>query len=176
MKRGIFFFLGLATALLAAEKPKAPAGFSWKVFKEAHCEIQVPHGWDARKTTAGITHLVRISPEKIVEGKGISTGLTMNAIVCSTQKEWAEAMQLASSLMVDAREATGHPVESRVEEKEDTLLMVLEEERFIPGAPHPEKKYRVRAIVRAFPKFGTIYMYSFGAPVEDWDKAWKKAA
>jgi hypothetical protein len=158
----------------AAEKPKAPAGFAWKAFEEAHCEIQIPYGWFTAKRTQGLTQVVLVSPDPIAEGQSIDTGFTINTVKCRSQQEWQEAMDLVGKMMSDIRKATEHPTASRVEDTEDMLLMVIQGERFIPDAPHPEKKYHTRTIVRAFPKFATIYMYSFGAPADQWDEAWKK--
>jgi len=164
----------VATAAVALEKPKAAPGFKWKSYKEAHCEIQVPDGWFEEKRSASITCVVRLSPEKIVEGRGIDTGFTINVVKCSSQQDWAAGIELAGQVMADARKATEHPISSRVEDTGDMIFMVVEGERLIPDSPHPGKKYHVRAIVRAFPKFATIYMYSFGAPADKWEEAWKK--
>ncbi len=169
----LFLIAGVAPAG-AAEKPKAPAGFKWKAFKEAYCEIQIPDGWFIAKRTQGLTQVVLASPDPIVEGQGIDTGFTINTVKCRSQEEWQEAMASAGKMMSDIRKATEYPVASRVEDTEDMLLMVIQGERFIPDAPHPEKKYHTRVIVRAFPKFATVYMYSFGAPADKWEEAWKK--
>jgi hypothetical protein len=85
-------------------------------------------------------------------------------------------MTLVGKIMSDIREATEAPIESRMEDTEDMLFMVIEGERLIPNAPHPDKKYHTRTIVRAFPKFATVYMYSFGALAGEWDEAWKKGS
>lgn len=171
----LFLSVGFATAG-AAEKPKAPSGFAWKAFKEAYCEIQIPDGWVTQKRTQGLAKVVLVSPIAIADGKGIDTGFTINTVKCRSQQEWQEAMELAGRMMSDIRKATADPVESRVEDNEDVALMVIQGERFIPDAPHPEKKYHTRVIVRAFPKFATIYMYSFGAPADEWEEAWKKGS
>jgi hypothetical protein len=161
-------------SLIRAEKPKASPGFHWKEYADAHCELQVPDGWVVAQRTAGLTQVVLLSPKEIPDGKGIDVGFTMNVVKCATKEQWKDAMLLAGKMMSEARKATEHPVDSRVEDKPDMLFMVLEGERFIPDSPHPEKKYHVRAVVRAFPKYATIYMYSFGAPTEEWEEAWKK--
>lgn len=169
----LFLTIGFVAAG-AAEKPKAPAGFTWKAFKEAYCEIQIPDGWFTAKRTQGLSQVVLVSPDAIADGQGIDTGFTINTVKCRTQQEWQEAMELLGKMMSDIRNATEQPVASRVEDTEDMLLMVVQGERFIPDATHPEKKYHTRVIVRAFPKFATIYMYSFGAPADEWEEAWKK--
>ena len=168
----LFLFVGLTA--FGADRPKALPGYHWESFNEVRCDIQVPDGWFFAKRTAGLTQVVVISPNKVIAGRGIDTGFTMNAIKCRTQAEWKDAMILAGKMMSDARQATATPIESRVDDKPNMLLMILEGERFITNSPHPEKKYHVRAIVRAFPEFATIYMYSFGALADEWPEAWRK--
>lgn len=138
-----------------------------------YCDIQVPAGWHEQRTTAGITQIVRISPTPLKDGESLVTGFTMNTVKTKTQEQWSEAMALVGQMMSAAREATPNPIQSSVKEEKNMVLMILEGERLIPDAPHPDKKYHVRTIVRALPQFSTIYMYSFGAPVDEWEQAWK---
>ncbi len=166
--------LFFAAAVFAAERPKAPAGYHWKDFEENSCEIQVPDGWFESKRTAGVTKVVLISPVKIPDGHGIDTGFTMNTVKCRSQENWKHAMEQAGKMMSDARDAIENPVESSIQNKDDMVVMIVEGERFIADSPHPEKKYHVRTIVRAFPKAATVFLYSFGAPVDQWEEAWKK--
>ncbi len=155
-------------------RPPAAPGFHWEAYEEMHCEIQVPDGWVAYRRTAGLNHAVRISPKPIPPGQEIETGFTLNTIKCVTSEQWSASMKLLGDAMANERDRIEHPIQSSVKPEKDMLTMIIEGERFIPTAPHPEQKYHVRTIARAFPQFGLIYLYSFGAPVSQWEEAWKK--
>lgn len=103
----------------------------------------------------------------------MATGFTMNTMKAKNQQQWAEAMELVGKVMSDIREATPDPIQSSIDDKPNMLLMIIEGERIIPTAPNPEKKYYTRTIMRAFPEYATVYIYSFGAPVDEWEEAWK---
>lgn len=171
--RTLLLFCVLTLAAFGAERPKAAAGFKWKAYADLHCDIQVPTGWKEGRSTAGLTHVLRISPEPVKEGQGIEVGFTMNTVKVRSQEQWQEAMELVGQMMSANRKATPNPIQSSVKNEGKMLLMIIEGERFIPDAPHPEKKYHVRTIVRAFSEYGIVYMYSFGAPAEQWAEAWK---
>ena len=176
MKRFLAILLALVVVAAGAERPKAAAGFKWKSYKKLYCEIQVPKGWHEHQTTAGITQVVRISPTPLKNGDPLVTGFTMNTVKAKSQEDWSAAMTLVGEMMSSAREATPNPIQSTVKDEKNMLLMVIEGERLIPTAPNPEKPYHVRTIVRAFPEFATIYMYSFGAPADEWEEAWKSGS
>lgn len=169
----LFIFCIVSLTVIAADRPDAPPGFSWRTYEDLYCDIQVPVGWKETKSTAGLTKVVRLSPKPIKKGEGMDTGFTMNTVKVKSQKQWKEAMLLAGQMMADAREAILNPIQSSIKDEKGMILMIVEGERLIPNAAHPEKKYHVRQIVRAFPDYGTIYIYSFGAPAEEWDEAWK---
>lgn len=155
------------------ERPPAPPGFQWKLFDDVRCEIRVPDGWHEAKRTAGLTQVLLLSPHALAPGQGLDVGLKLNTVKCQSQEQWNEALKAASSLMSDLRTAIDNPVESRIDDKPDSLLMIIEGERVMTTPPHPKKKYHVRTIMRAVRKQTTIYLYSFTAPAEQWDEAWK---
>jgi len=171
MKRFLLLFFVFATIANGADRPKAASGFTWKSYEL--CDIQIPAGWHVLPTNAGATQVIRISPEPLKNGKAMATGFTMNMVKAKTPQQWNEAMKMVGTVMSDIREATPNPIQSSIQDEKDMLLMIIEGERLIPTAPNPEKKYHVRTIVRAFPQYATVYIYSFGAPVDEWEKAWK---
>jgi hypothetical protein len=170
--RVLLFFLVLIVCAKAAERPKAAPGFKWKSYDGIYCDIQVPTGWKDNQMTAGMTQVVRISPNPIKKGQGLDVGFTMNTVKAKTHQQWTDAMKLVGDVMSANRQATPDPIQSSIKDEGGMLLMIIEGERLISDSPHPEKKYHVRTTVRAFPEIGTIYLYSFGAPVDEWDKAW----
>jgi hypothetical protein len=171
--RTLLLFCVLALTAIGAERPKAVPGFKWRAYEDLYCDIQIPKGWKELRSTAGITQVVRISPESIKQGRGIDVGFTMNTVKVKSQEQWKEAMELIGQMMSASREATPNPIQSSVKDEGGMLLMIIEGTRLISDAPHPEKTYHVRTIVRAFAEYGTVYMYSFGAPTEEWEEAWK---
>ena len=142
-------------------------------FESIYCDIQVPTGWKNLQSTAGLTHVVRISPEPVIPGRGIDVGFTMNTVKVKSPVEWKQAMTLVGEIMATNRDATPNPIQSSVNKEKDSLVMIIEGDRTISDAPQPGKKYHVRTVVRAFAEYGIIFMYSFGAPVDQWDEAWK---
>ena len=161
------------SSLVAADRPKPPAGFRWRDFPEVYCALQVPVDWHAQAKSAGLTKIIVVSPEKSAE-QGFDTGFTMQSVYCKSSQDWKEAMEKSGSLMKAARDAIEKPIVSKIDRTDDMLYMVVEGVRKVPGAKQPDRLYHVRNVVRAFPKNRIVYVYSFGALAEDWDSAWTK--
>ncbi|PTY01659.1 hypothetical protein DB347_25425 [Opitutaceae bacterium EW11] len=176
MKPLLVLLLLVFTTCLAAERPAAAPGFEWLSLKEMHCDVQVPIGWNYGVTTVENTKVLRVSPAPVVEGRGIDVGFTLNVIRAKSQKEWQTAMEFVGTVMGEIREATVAPIQSTVKEEDGMLIMIVEGERFLPKSPRPEKKYHVRTVARAFGEYKTVYVYSFGAPVDEWPESWKKGS
>ncbi|SDS31965.1 hypothetical protein [Opitutus sp. GAS368] len=177
MKRAILLFILLTVALIAEDLPKAAPGFKWQEFSKACVVLQVPYGWQWREKNNRPAQTVTISPEFNARG-GYDSGFTLNAVVCHSEKEWKDAYFSSLQLWADtAKEikALGKPTfEKVIQNKDKTMqVFVIEGDMYLPNAPHPKEKYRVRTIVRAIPPAGLVYVYSIGALVKDWDEIWK---
>jgi hypothetical protein len=172
--RAFVLLLFAAFSVSAQELPPAVSGYSWRDFPGECMEFQVPDGWTWHETTIGPAHVLMVSPHFTAEGK-YDTGFTLNTVVCRNPKEWKDAYLSALKLWSDKCkevEALGKPTIETAKQSDGMQVFVVEGGVFLPGAPHPDRKYKVQLVVRAFPNKGVVYVYTFGALDEDWDRQW----
>lgn len=175
MRKLILAFLAITLAALADEPTKAAPGFAWHRFSKEFVVLQVPDGWLWHEKDNHPAQSVAISPQFTEQG-GYDSGFTLNAVFCHNEKEWNDAYHSALMLFAktaDEVKALGKPTFLKSINKPEMQVLVVEGDMFLPNAPHPKKRYRVRTIMRAIPGEGLVFLYSIGALVEDWDKIWK---
>ncbi|MDF9832083.1 hypothetical protein M2103_000291 [Ereboglobus sp. PH5-5] len=172
----IIFFACICSAI-ADGLPKAASGFAWKEFPKACAVIQVPIGWQSREKDNKPAQTVTISPKFTKDG-GFDSGFTLNTVVCRTEKEWKDAYYSAVQFWIKTSEEIkklGKPTFEKVIQSDNKSMQVfvIEGDTYLPDAPHPKEKYRVRTIVRAIPSEGLVFVYSIGSLKKDWKKIWK---
>ena len=175
MKRLIFALLTVSLSAFGDEPPAASPGFSWHRFANEFAVIQVPDGWQWREKDNHPAHSVAISTKFTANG-GYDSGFTLNAVFCHNKKEWNDAYHSALQLWgetADDVKKLGKPTLLKSINKPEMQVLVVEGDMYLPRAPHPKEKYRVRTYMRAIPGEGLVYFYSIGALVKDWDEIWK---
>ena len=175
MKRILIAYIVFAVFAFGDEPPKPAAGFAWHRFARECVVLQVPDGWMWREKDNHPAQSVAISPEFNKSG-GYDSGFTLNAVSCHNEKEWNDAYHSALKLWAttaDEVKKLGKPTLLKSINKPEMQLLVVEGDMYLPNAPHPHEKYRVRTYMRALPGEGLVYYYSVGALTKDWDAIWK---
>jgi hypothetical protein len=181
MRNLIILYFAFILNASADELPKAADGFAWHEFTKACVVLQVPVGWQWREGDNHPAKTIKISPQ-FTESGGYDSGFTLNTVVCHGEKEWRDAYYSSLQLWADTDKeikALGKPTFEKHFQNKDKKgqitmqVFIIEGDMYLPNAPHPKEKYRVRTIVRAIPPAGLVYVYSIGALVKDWDQIWK---
>ncbi len=166
MTRKVFplaFLLLFATALPAADPPKAPAGFSWKNVASIKAAFLLPDKWffkeELRKDVRGIF----LSKENIDQSGKFDTGLTINVF-----KNKKDAPARARQYI--AEQAEGGDVVN-LWEAENGVLKLYGVRLHVTRDP-PAFTEHVLAIGNE--KTDTLYILMFESPDATWDEAWKK--
>jgi hypothetical protein len=175
MKKIILLCFVFVLNARADQLPKAADGFAWKEFSRELVVIQVPFGWHWREIDHHPARAVIISPNFDERGS-YDSGFTLNTVVCHNEKEWNDAYSSALKFFAKAVEgikALGKPTFEKEIQGKDMQVLIIEGDTYLPTAPHPKEKYRVRTIIRTMPKVGLVYVYTMGALEKDWDEMWK---
>jgi len=184
MKSLSLLFLLLVIPTDATERSKAAPGFAWRDFPAEHVTLQVPDGWIWAEKDSRPAKTLAICTSVHPSG-GYDTGLTLNAVICRTEKAWRDAYLSSLKLWAAAADeikVKSKPTFEKVTQEKNKAgeiilqVMIVEGDVILPQAPHPRETYRVRTIVRAYPAASVVYFYTFGALVKDWDAAWKDGA
>jgi hypothetical protein len=152
-----------ATALPAADPPKAPAGFAWKNVASIRAAFLLPDKWffkeELRKDVRGIF----LSKENIDQSGKFDTGLTINVF-----KNKKDAPARARQYI--AEQAQGGDVVN-LWEAENGVLKLYGVRLHVTRDP-PAFTEHVLAIGNE--KTDTLYILMFESPDATWDEAWKK--
>jgi hypothetical protein len=146
----------------ATDLPKAPPGYAWEEIPELKAALLKPEGWFYQREQKDGTLAFFITKEDISKGGEFQTGLTVNVFHLKKDSavERGEAMisNMAAEHHVKGWRRTHGPFDESGCELRDT---------------DATGTIVMQALAVANPKTNTLYLFTFEAPAESWDAAWK---
>ena len=154
-------------------RPEAPAGFRWQELEDIPGSfVLLPAGWHYWKAASKDSVAHRVTKEDPQDGPFL-TGLTINVV-----RDVKKKTDLDPSLYA-VHYVSEYMKGNKVLIKPDKILAVGPFQRISCQVEKPfavrgkERLCHVRVVTYANDKTGTLYVVIFGAPVEEWDEAWK---
>lgn len=155
-----------------ADRPPAPAGFSWQELEGMGGSVLLPKGWFFSKHSTRDAAVCQVTQEDSAKGKGFLTGLTVNVIRDVKAKSKADAF-LYSAYYVDGyRKGAKTFGDPKIDKADGFDRIVCEVENKLPGAAK-DVVFHVRLMTLSNKETDTLYVITFGAPKDEWEKAWK---
>jgi hypothetical protein len=171
-------YLFFANQLLAAEeplkkeRPDPPAGFEWRELKSMGGSALMPKGWFFSQDSTPHAVVCRLSQEDLAKGDGFLTGLTVNAVRGVKSKTKADALMYSVYYVDGYRKGAKTFGDPKVDKQGDFDRIVCDIENELPGAAKGVV-FHVRLTTLACKETDTLYIVTFGAPKDEWEKARK---
>ncbi|MBN1550544.1 hypothetical protein JW979_03700 [bacterium] len=162
-----FFLIIMTVFAYAIDLPPAPSGYSWKVILNDKSALLIPDGWFFKHETKAGTEAFFVTKEDINLNGVFKTGLTLNILknidAKSSMPPSVYAMKLMSEIcssntVIKSSSGDNGPFKTflfQVNSKNDNETLIIHH------------------VLAANDATGTLWLYIFEAPEEQWKEAWK---
>ena len=171
--------LTVASVLAAAEEPakkaerrKPPAGFQWQELEGLGGSVLLPKGWFFSKDSTRDAAVCRVTQEDPAKGNGFLTGLTVNVVRDVKAKAKADAFMYSVFYVDGYRKGAKTFGDPKVDKADGFDRIVCDVENELPGAAKGVV-FHVRLMTLANKETDTLYVVTYGAPKDEWEKAIK---
>jgi hypothetical protein len=149
--------------------PPPPSGYTWVNILKDRSALLRPQGWFFRQEQFDGTDAYFITKEDIEKTGSFSTGLTLNVIYDVEKTAKLRPSKYVKRMISGLRKRADEVLYSSKRSQKPLYMRWL---RIRTTKPSKE------AVVSHFfyvgnDKTGTVWMYIFEAPAEEWDEAWK---
>jgi len=155
------------------ELPRLPKGYSWIPILGEKAALVRPEGWYVKEERKGTTQAFFVTREDIAKKGSYRTGLSLNVV-----RRVAETAGVAPSVFARQmleRIASRSDVSRQDGWEEEQGPFVVRAARFLmSGKDHD--RIIAHYFLLANDRTGTLFVYVFESPTEEWDAAWRHGA